>query len=164
MTTESRQNTHKEAVLQQHLIDALVGGQGYIERNPQTDYDRKRAMDPGLVVNFLQSTQAEQWAKLVVHYATSAETMLLTQLERDLKARGALDVLCNGIKIVPGIAFSLCFFRPASGPSPQRLTEYEANILSVMQEVAYSEKQGNRLNILVFVNGLPSPRWRQRTD
>lgn len=53
--------------------------------------------------------------------------------------------------------------RPASALEPKRVAEYEANILSVMKEVEYSEKHGNRLDVVLFVNGLPSRRWRQRT-
>ncbi|MDU9003438.1 type I restriction endonuclease subunit R [Sedimentitalea todarodis] len=155
MTTHTAQSAHKEFVVQQHLIDKLINGEGYVERDPATHYDRKRAIDTGLLVQFLQSTQPDEWAKLVAHYATSAEDTLFKQLEKELKARGALDVMRNGIKIVPGIKFALCYFRPASALSPQRVAEYKANILSVMKEVEYSEKHGNRLDIALFVNGLP---------
>ena len=155
MTTHSAQNAHKEFVVQQHLIDGLVGDEGYVERDPLAAFNRKWALDTGLLVRFLQATQRDEWDKLVAHYATSAEDTLFRQLDKELKARGALDVMRNGIKIVPGIRFALCCFRPASGLSPQRVAEYEANILSVMKEVEYSEKHGNRLDIVLFVNGLP---------
>ena len=106
-------------------------------------------------MQFLQATQRNEWDKLVAHYSTSADDTLFKQLDKELKARGALDVLRNGIKIVPGIKFALCFFRPASALSPQRVAEYESNVLSVMKEVEYSEKHGNRLDIVLVVNGLP---------
>lgn len=66
-----------------------------------------------------------------------------------------LDVLRKGIKIVPGIHFSICYFRPASGLEPKRLEEYHANIFSVMDEVEYSQKHGGRLDVVLFLNGLP---------
>ncbi|WP_419739228.1 type I restriction endonuclease [Ruegeria sp.] len=155
MTTHSAQASHREFVVQQHLIDELVSGEGYFERDSQANYDRKRAMDTELLVQFLRATQSDEWDKLVAQYSTSAEETLFKQLEKELKTRGALDVLRNGIKIVPGIKFSLCFFRPASALSPQRVAEYEANILSVIKEVEYSERHGNRIDIVLFVNGLP---------
>jgi len=155
LRTHTSQNAHKEFVVQQHLIDELLSGEGYVERDPLTDYDRKWALDTDLLVQFLQATQREEWDKLVAHYAASAEDTLFKQLDKELKSRGALDVLRNGIRIVPGIKFSLCYFRPASALEPKRIAEYEANILSVIKEVEYSEKHGNRIDIVLFVNGLP---------
>lgn len=64
-------------------------------------------------------------------------------------------MLRQGIKIVPGIKFALCYFRPASALEPKRVAEYEANILSVMKEVEYSERHGGRLDVALFLNGLP---------
>lgn len=153
--TFSASDIHRERTVQEHLISQLVTGQGYLRRNAKADYDRALAMDRELVLRFLQDTQPDEWAKLVTHYATSAEDTLFTQLTRALKDRGLLDVLRSGLKIVPGIRFSLCFFRPASGIEPKRIAEFEANILSVMDEVEYSQKHGGRLDVVLFLNGLP---------
>ncbi|MCG8046526.1 MAG: DEAD/DEAH box helicase family protein [Candidatus Thiodiazotropha taylori] len=153
--TISAHNVHKEQVLQDHLIDQLVTGEDYVRRNATTDYDRSVAMDKELVLRFLQDTQSEEWEKLTAHYTGAAEDTLFTQLSKALKDRGLLDVLRQGIKIVPGIKFSLCYFRPASGLEPKRVAEYQANILSVMKEVEYSTKHGNRLDVVLFLNGLP---------
>lgn len=155
MTTYAVNSLHKEKVLQEHLIAELVSGAGYERRDPKADYDRALAMDRALVVRFIQNTQPDAWEKLTQHYTASAEDVFFKQLEKALKDRGLLDVLRKGIKIVPGIALSLCYFRPASGLEPKRLAEYEANILSVMDEVEYSQKHGGRLDVVLFVNGLP---------
>ncbi|MBK5930121.1 type I restriction endonuclease subunit R [Halochromatium salexigens] len=146
---------HKEQVVQDHLITQLVTGEGYRQRDPATDYDRPLALDKALVIEFIQQTQPDAWAKLESHYTASAEDTFFTQLAKALKDRGLLDVLRQGIKIVPGIHFVLCYFQPASALEPKRVAEYEANILSVMKEVTYSTKNDNRLDIVLFVNGLP---------
>jgi len=153
--TISAHNLHKEQVLQDHLIDRLVSGEGYERRDATADYDRGLAIDKALVLRFVQETQAYEWDKLVSHYTASAEDTFFKQLEKALKDRGPLDVLRTGIKIVPGIKFALCYFRPASGLEPKRVAEYQANILSVMKEVEYSSKHGNRLDVVLFLNGLP---------
>jgi type I restriction enzyme, R subunit len=155
MTVHSSHNVHKEQVLQDHLIDQLVAGEGYEQRDPKTDYDCALAMDRALVLRFVQTTQKEEWDKLAAHYTASAEDTFFTQLAKALKDRGPLDVLRQGIKIVPGIKFSLCYFRPASALEPRRVAEYQANIPSVMKEVEYSQKHGGRLDVVLFVNGLP---------
>ncbi len=148
-------NAHKEQVVQDHLIARLVAGQGYELRDAKADYDRALAMDRALVLRFIQGTQPDEWARLEGHYTTAAEDTFFKQLEKSLKDRGLLDVLRQGIKIVPGIKFALCYFRPASGLEPKRVAEYEANILSVMKEVEYSERHGGRLDVALFLNGLP---------
>jgi len=155
MTAHPAYDVHKEKVLQEHLIQRLVAGEGYQRRVAEKHYDAALAMDRELVLQFIQETQAEAWEKLSQHYTASAEEVFFKQLDKALKDRGLLDVLRQGIKIVPGIPFSLCYFRPASGLEPKRLAEYEANILSVMDEVVYSQKRGNRLDVVLFLNGLP---------
>lgn len=151
----SAQTLHREQVLQDHLIAQLVAGEGYELRDPKTDYDCAFALDKAVALRFIRSTQPDEWTKLEGHYSASAEDTFFKQLEKALKDRGLLDVLRQGIKIVPGIKFSLCYFRPASALEPKRVAEYESNILSVMREVEYSQKNGNRLDVVLFLNGLP---------
>ncbi|MCY4218065.1 MAG: DEAD/DEAH box helicase family protein, partial [Gammaproteobacteria bacterium] len=153
--TISASKLHKEKTLQDHLAGRLASGEGYLPRNSSTDYDRPLAMDKELVLRFVQTAQQDAWDKLVAHYTTSAETTFFKELERSLKERGLLDVLRQGIKIVPGIKLSLCYFRPASNLEPKRTEEYESNILSVIKEVEYSTKCENRIDVVLFLNGLP---------
>lgn len=164
MTEHAASNVHKENVLQEHLIERLVSTQGYIRRvgsdqsaiyEGEVHFDKPLAMDRELVVRFLKETQPDSWDKLEQHYTGSAEDVLFKQLDKALKDRGLLDVLRQGLKIVPGIPFTFCYFRPASGLEPKRVAEYEANILSVMDEVVYSKKHGNRIDVVLFLNGLP---------
>jgi type I restriction enzyme R subunit len=151
----SEETVKRELVLQAVMIEALREEQGYRERIAENHYDQALAMDRGLVLEFVQSTQREEWDKLAAHYSASAEETFFTQLEKALKSRGLLDVLRKGIKIVPGIKLSLCYFKPASGLEPKRVAEFNANILSVMQEVGYSQRNGNRIDLVLFLNGLP---------
>ena len=155
MTTYTPDSAHREKVLQDHLIDQLVSGEGYLRRDAKSDYDRALAMDRDLVVRFLTESQPEEWEKLAAHYSDSAEDTLFKQLTKALKDRGLLDVLRQGLKIVPGIKFALCYFRPASTLEPKRVEEYQANILSVMDEVAYSSRHESRIDVVLFLNGLP---------
>ncbi len=158
MAGRTKQSLHTEKTLQKHVMQSLVAGERYERRNvavEAVDYDPKLAMDRELVLRFIKTSQPDAWSKLNQHYAGSAEDTLFRQLEKALKSRGLLDVLRNGLKIVPGIPFSLCYFRPASNLEPQRVSEYESNILSVMDEVTYSLKNENRIDIVLFINGLP---------
>lgn len=150
----SRAAVHRETVLEQHLVETLVGQHGYMERTPD-DYDRALAMDRELVLRFLRETQADEWAKLEEQYTTAAEAEFFKQLEKALKTRSTLDVLRQGIKLIPGIKLSLCFFKPASGLNPELVRLHEANILSAIRQVRYSLKNENAIDSVLFVNGLP---------
>ena len=113
------------------------------------------ALDRDLVLEFIRNTQPDEWRKLVNQYATTAETEFFKQLERALKDRGILHVLRNGIKLIPGIHFHLCYFQPASNLNPDLVRLYEADILSVIRQVRYSLKNENCIDTVLFVNGLP---------
>lgn len=152
--TYSQDTIRRENVLQYHVIDKLVAKQGYARRATD-DFDRSSSLDKALLLKFIKSTQAEEWKRLEEQYSSSAENEFFKQLEKALKSRGALDVLRQGIKLIPGIKFTLCFFKPASGLNQELLQRFEANILSVIDELKYSSKHDNRIDIGLFVNGIP---------
>jgi len=85
MSQHAASNVHKEDVLQEHLIQNLIEGQGYERRvgseksrayQGDVHFDKSLAMDRGLVVRFLKDSQPASWAKLEQHYAASAEDVL----------------------------------------------------------------------------------------
>ncbi|HEV2817044.1 MAG TPA: DEAD/DEAH box helicase family protein [Allosphingosinicella sp.] len=155
MTAHSPHSVHKELVLEEHLAANLVSAHGYEERAPG-DYDRASALDRALVLRFVKDTQADEWAKLETHYAGAAEGEFFKNLEKALKARSTLDVLRTGIKMIPGIKFVFCYFKPASALEPKRVQEFEANVLSVIRQVRYSLRSENSIDVVLFVNGIPT--------
>ncbi|MEP3667306.1 MAG: type I restriction endonuclease [Roseibium sp.] len=152
----SRAKLHTEEAVEQHLVDQLVSRQGWRERIFGPDsYNRKTALDPAMTEEFVRATQADAWKALEGQYPGRARETLTAQVESRLKAVGTLEVLRNGITIVPGIKISLCAFRPASGLNPASLRAYEANILTAMRQVRYSLRSENAIDVVLFVNGLP---------
>ncbi len=150
----SEDTVHREEVLEVHLCKALVERQGYRSRRPE-DYDRASALDKTLVIEFVKATQPDEWAKLEGHYGPSAEAEFFKQLEQGLKQRGTLDMLRNGLKLVPNLKFFLAAFKPASGVNPALVALFESNILSVINQLRYSAKNENAIDVGLFVNGLP---------
>ena len=150
----SEDTVHREEVLEVHLCKALVERHGYRPRRPE-DYDRVTALDKTLVIEFVKATQPDEWAKLEGHYGPSAESEFFKQLEQGLKQRGTLDMLRNGLKLVPNLKFFLAAFKPASGVNPALVTLFESNILSVINQLRYSAKNENAIDVGLFVNGLP---------
>jgi type I restriction enzyme R subunit len=146
---------HREKVFEAHIVACLTEGQGYIERDCTAHYDIATALDTDLLFRFLRTTQPEAWQTLEDHYSTQAEAEVLKRLDKALKDNPTHVVLREGIKLVPNIRFSLCYFKPASNLNPDLTRLYEANILSVMRQVTYSAKNRNAIDLVTFVNGIP---------
>ncbi|MBZ4024071.1 DEAD/DEAH box helicase [Rhodobacter sp. TJ_12] len=146
---------HREKVFEAHIVARLVADQGYLERDCGAHYSVPHALDPELLFRFLKTTQPEQWQVLEDHYSAQAEAEVLKRLEKALRDAPTHVVLREGLKLVPNIRFTLCFFKPASNLNPDLTRAYEANILSVMRQVFYSAKNRNALDLVTFVNGIP---------
>lgn len=152
--TFSREKLHTEQVVERHIVDQLTTLQGYEGRPPEA-YDRDLAMDREMVVTFVKATQPSVWAALEAHYPGSAEAEFFRNLEQALKSLGTLEVLRGGFKIVPNLQFRMMFSRPASSLNPDLVDAWQCNRLSVMTQVVYSKRNGNAIDVVLFLNGLP---------
>ena len=122
---------------------------------PWTAYDRKFALDPEMIEEFVRTTQPDAWRRLCDQYPGKERLTLCRQIEAGLKTVGTLEVIRSGISIVPGIKISLCAFQPVSGLNPAALRAYEGNILSVMRQVRYSIGNEKAIDTVLFVDGIP---------
>ena len=126
---------------------------GYNKRNSE-DYDTNLCLIPRDVLDFVLATQPKQWARLTQHHGKLVEERFLKRLSSELRSRGALDVLRNGIKDM-GCLFRLAYFRPASGLNEETRTLYLGNFFSVVRQLYYSEKNNKSLDLALFLNGIP---------
>lgn len=127
---------------------------GYCRRQPG-DYDRELCLLSKDVLSFVQATQPREWEKLSQRYGADAEEQFLGRLSSEIKSRGALSVLRHGVKDM-GCEFQLAYFRPVSGLNEETQRWYQANIFSVIRQLRYSVKHENSLDMVLFLNGLPS--------
>lgn len=137
----SEDTIHREEAVELHLCRSLVEQQGYRARS-QEDYDQASALDRGLVLEFIRSTQGEEWRRLEGQYGASSEAEFFKQLAQALKQRGTLDVLRNGVKLVPNLRFFLCAFRPASDLNPALVRLFEPT--SSASSVSYATASNPR--------------------
>ena len=149
-----REKLHTEEAVEIHLVDQLVSNQGWRER-PYTAFDRANAIDPEMVAEFVRTIQPEAWSRLNDQYPGRAEAELARQIASRLGAVGTLELLRQGITIVPGIRINLCGFRPASALNPDLVRAYAGNILTAMRQVRYSRSSENAIDVVLFVNGIP---------
>jgi type I restriction enzyme R subunit len=124
------------------------------KRKGNTDYDLKYCIDPDLLLEFIISTQKEEWQRLEEQHGTAVIPKFLSRLDSQIRRRGTLHVLRNGIKDF-GCFFDLAYFQPATTLNPEHQAKFAQNIFSVMRQVQYSAKNNNSIDLVIFLNGLP---------
>lgn len=147
-------SNYKEIAFEEFIEQQLTRLHGYRTRNPRTDYDKKLAIDSKLVLEFLRETQGDKVEKHHDRFGDDADTKLLARLDDEIATRGVLDVLRNGFED-RGTKFDMAYFQSDASFNAEIERLYESNILSVIRQLKYSEKNENSIDMVLFVNGLP---------
>ena len=126
---------------------------GYRKGFPE-NYDRSLCLMPRDTIDFLLSTQPNEWSRLKQHHGSDVDTRFLKQLSREIERRGVLDVLRKGVKD-SGCSFALAFFLPSSGLNENLFRLSQANIFSICRQFKYSERNEKSLDLVIFLNGIP---------
>ena len=145
---------HREAAfeesIEQHLLD-----NGWLQGDP-AGYDRALGLDVGELLAFVQSTQADEWAKYAKLVGEgAARGKFAKRLADEITARGMIDVLRKGVKDT-GVEFKLAYFAPAHDLTPDLRVKFEANRVTVTRQAHVSESNpADSVDLLLLVNGLP---------
>lgn len=167
----------RESNFQSDMIKQLMQ-QGWVLGSGK-GYDRERALYRQDVLDFVQSTQADEWNKFCQNYPNDTERHFIDALVAQLKkadsnatdqasrSYGTLGVLRHGFKN-RNARFVLCQFKPEHGLNPDTLARYQQNICRVVPELVYSPYANNaelqnsgaqakkwRIDLVLFINGLP---------
>lgn len=140
----------------EHLIEQSLLNQGYLKRAPQ-DYDRALCLDAGLVIQFIQATQPQTWARYTKQYPAGAARRLVERLAGAIAQKGASYALLNEFKD-SGCHFRLAYFRPNTTLNPAEQQRYRGNILSSIRQLRYrpeNEKSQPEIDLTLFLNGIP---------
>ena len=79
----------------------------------------------------------------------------MIRLIKEIEKKGTINILRNGFKDV-GCNFKLFYPKPNNNKNPDLFDKFEQNIFSVVDELEYENREkGNRLDLVIFVNGLP---------
>ena len=141
----------KERAFQTVVKEYLTTVNGYIEGKNQ-DYNVQYALDESQLFLFLEDTQPKSLEKLKEIYKGQYKQKILFRLDNELKRRGMVDVLRNGIKDY-GVQLNIAYFKPPTTLNPDLIMLYKKNRVSVTEELVH--KEGERIDLVIFVNGLP---------
>lgn len=147
-------------------VEAILGLGGWrtfaSNAEAQADYDRKAALKVDSLVEFVQKTQPEEWAKIEGLYGAHTRERFVKRLVDELEPHddrgGVVNVLRHGIRMAPGAHFRLCFFEPATKKNPDAWARYRANRFEVVRQLRYGtlpDDIDNSVDIVLFLNGIP---------
>jgi len=150
---------HTEARLEDAIVDHLCtqGGYVFVDYNKGEAagrYDKGRALDPALVLGFIQATQAKMWQSLHAIHGDETAKVVLDHLVKELETKGMLKVLRQGFKCY-GKKLRVAIFAPSNNMNPDTLALYGQNVLSVTRQLYYGEAHSKSLDLTLFLNGLP---------
>jgi type I restriction enzyme, R subunit len=147
-------------MFQLELVEALCE-RGWVEGH-NSNYDPETALYTEDLIGFVQDAYPETWEKLAKKGGDPSKR-LVSQTVKNLESKGTLRVLREGFKDV-GISINLCQFKPDHGLSDKISQAYGKNRLRVVQEVTYSLHNQNRIDLVLFVNGIPTATLELKTD
>ncbi|MDF9826368.1 type I restriction enzyme R subunit [Ereboglobus sp. PH5-10] len=150
---------HIEARLEDAIVDDLVTHSGYqfIDyRNGEAKdrYDKTRALDPVLVLDFIRDTQPKLWKSLEAIHGADTPAVVIDHLVKEIDTQGILKVLRNGFKCY-GKKLRVAVFAPGNRMNPDTLALYARNVLSVTRQLYYGAAHSKSLDLVLFLNGLP---------
>lgn len=119
-----------------------------------SQYDRNLCLIRDEVIDFIRSTQPEQWGRLQEIYDVDTENKILARISSEISKRGIIDVLRNQV-VDRGVYLSLCYFEPKSDLNPDHLKLYQSNQFTVVRQLHYSTKNENSIDMVLFLNGIP---------
>lgn len=153
MITTITPNILKERKFQSLIKEYLVEENGYVE-SFNSGYDRKHAIDTDQLFAFLETTQEKATDRLKEIYKTNYRQKVLDNLVKQLGIRGCIDVLKHGIKDY-GVKLDLAYFKPPTSMNPDQYLLYKQNVLSVTEELVYDADKADRVDLVIFLNGIP---------
>lgn len=133
--------------------EPIYGPQFGYEAGHSGDFDATLGLDKEKFWRFLESTQADELAKL--HHRPHWQQLLLDRLDRKLKKEGLLKLLKDGLAL-DNAHFTLFYSQPYNDLNPLIAQRFAQNIFSVTRQVHYSvQEPGQSLDMVLFINGLP---------
>ncbi|MEO8146387.1 MAG: type I restriction endonuclease [Bacteroidia bacterium] len=138
-----------ERGFQKYIANYLVNEHKYVEAFPP-DFDREFCINTKQVLAFIEATQKEAYEMI----QRKGERSFIVRLDEKLRTDGVIEVLRKGVKHFDK-TIQLFYRKPSSNYNSKDLSNYNANVFSVTEELKYSLENENRLDLTLFVNGIP---------
>lgn len=155
MSSDNLRDLYERNGFQKIILRYLVDKQKYVEGS-NDDYDMQYALDTKCLFDYLENSQPKDYAKLIK--VPNYKKEFVKYLREEIHKRSLLDVLRNEVKFY-GAHFKMVSYKPTNNLGESSKKAYEANIISVTEELVYKTKENGddagRGDLCIFVNGIP---------
>ncbi|MCK6433525.1 MAG: type I restriction endonuclease subunit R [Burkholderiaceae bacterium] len=155
---------HHECELERHIVEQLAAAGWWV--GDSAAYDRARALYPEDVIAWLRESQPQAWAKLEALNGAQTEGAVLDRLVKTLESAegGTVNVLRRGFAIAGGGQLAMSQALPEDERNQTVIARYAANRLRVVPQLVYSLDTADRIDLALFINGLPVATIELKTD
>tara|TARA_R110000787_G_scaffold274543_1_gene382533 strand:+ start:20306 stop:23350 length:3045 start_codon:yes stop_codon:yes gene_type:complete len=120
-----------------------------------TNFNALYALDEKIFWQFLESTQADELAKIQKNNPNDWQKKLLERFDRLIKKHGILQLLKKGLN-VDDAHFDLMYPAPLASSSESIKNNFETNIFTCTRQVRYSIANPlQEIDMVLFLNGIP---------
>jgi type I restriction enzyme, R subunit len=120
----------------------------------ETKYDKELCLIGDDTLEFIKTTQKEEYDKLFTQFELSTDNHILKTINNTIIKRGIIDTLRGGIS-TRGCNFELVYFKPKSSLNKEHGELYTKNRLVVVRQLHYSKQNRNSIDMVIFLNGIP---------
>ena len=117
-------------------------------------YDPKLGVYTDTLIRFVKTTQEKEWKRFELQNSVNTELKFVQAFNTACDMDGLIHVLRHGFKH-RGITFKVCFFAPESSLNQTAAELYAANEITVNRQWYYSSENGNSVDMVIAVNGIP---------
>ena len=135
------------------VIEATMLANGAVPE-PETGFDRDRAIFPDAILNFIRDTQPKEWKALEALHGEKTGAQILSDLTKWMDREGSLATLRHGFKCY-GKTLRVAFFKAAHGLNPELEARYAANRFGITRQLHFSKTSEKSLDVALSVNGIP---------
>ena len=138
-----------EKGFQKLILKVLKEENGFVITD-SNDFDREFCMNRDQLFEFLRDTQLDNFD----YIQQKGERSFLVRLDKGIREKGIIDVLRKGVKFNDR-TINVFYPQPNSKYNPRDSARFTSNIFSVTEELIYTDDNKNRIDLTLFVNGLP---------
>lgn len=153
---------HHEDRFQRQIADYLAD-HGWLASPNSSGYDKERALWPEDLLGWLEDSDPENYRRIVPAEPGEAQEKgqrkILDRVAKQLavteeQGGGTLNVLRNGVDVIGARRFQLMQNPVSTDLNPELTARYRKNRLRVVREVIYSTRHSNRIDLVLFLNGI----------
>lgn len=143
-----------EKQYQQFIAKYLCEENGFIEHTDH-DFNCAYAFDNSPLLQFLYATQKDKMQKLEKLYKLDTVDRILASINAEITKKGSSLIYClkHGVN-VGNEHLDLMYTKPATTFNKKEWEKYELNIFSVSQEVYADVEKKERVDLVLFLNGI----------